>query len=503
MTYFGSRMALIRKLKGMAKLFAVVETFCFPISLLTVFVVALSAVTTLIASVFATFGVTFPAFALPDGVTLVLVAAVVGYLTNYIAIQMLYYPVSATDLQGFPHSDNKGHGERLAIKRSRIITLATFGFWTKGLIPRNREKVAWQIGLVAEERFVTPEAAAKFLPKITKAFLSKNVDGKVRGVELLRKLVLANRDAAAAIVRDLSVGFVKQGDKSAVRDFVAKIGKSEVVATALTAATLDYTKNHPEKIVRIVREMVSAFTQDIVRSQDPAEALDFGNSSLLDVVVHTVKGVSAVARGVAAAALEGVSDSVLLPRVEKFLKECDTSERKKTVQNLLEGFLPIIFDKIGEKITSDPKILDVVISGDIIDKLVNVKFDDEAFWNGLGEKIAPRLESPINDALRGMTKEQFASFFGEGHLVAENVRDTIMRMPLLDFYSMLDDVMAEHLGAIQVFGFILGGTIGYIQYAVLLAQTGHAIAAYYMIGVPLLLVLVAKMAMKFRLLNLK
>lgn len=221
------------------------------------------------------------------------------------------------------------------------------------------------------------------------------------------------------------------------------------------------------------------------------------------VVVHTVKGVSAVARGVAAAALEGVSDSVLLPRVEKFLKECDTSERKKTVQNLLEGFLPIIFDKIGEKITSDPKILDVVISGDIIDKLVNVKFDDEAFWNGLGEKIAPRLESPINDALRGMTKEQFASFFGEGHLVAENVRDTIMRMPLLDFYSMLDDVMAEHLGAIQVFGFILGGTIGYIQYAVLLAQTGHAIAAYYMIGVPLLLVLVAKMAMKFRLLNLK
>lgn len=484
MTYFICRMALIRKLHGTAKLFAVVETICFPVSVLTVFVVAVSAVTTLAGTVLASLGFCFPVFVLPDGVTFVSVSAAVGYITNYVAIQMLYYPVSANDLRVFPQLDGKVQGVEHALKRSRVISLVTLGFWTKGLIPRNRQKVAWQIGLVAEERFVTPEAVVRFLPKITNVLLSKNAEGKVLVVELMRKLVLANRDAAAAIMRDLIVGFVKHGDKSTIRDFVAKIGKSEVVATALTKATLDYTKDHPEKIVFIVREMVSAFTQDLVKSQDPDEELDFGNSSIFAILAHTVEGVSAVAKGVAAAALEGVSDAMLLPRVEKFLKECDTPERKEIVQNVLGGFLPIIFDKIGENITSDPKILDVVISGDVIDKLVNVKFDDEAFWNGLGEKMAPRLEAPINEALRGMTKEQFASFFGAGHLVAENVRDTIMQMPLLDFYSMLDEVMAEHLGAIQVFGFVLGALVGYIQYSIVLLREGFYVVPCLMLLIP-------------------
>ena len=209
-------------------------------------------------------------------------------------------------------------------------------------------------------------------------------------------------------------------------------------------------------------------------------------------------GISQVLRGFTSAVIDGVAE-IGLPQIKNLiLRYAADPDRKKSLQEKLAGILPIIFDQLGGKITEKPEILEAVISGDVIESLVNVKFDDEAFWNGLGDTLAPRLEVAINDALKDIPKDKFVTFFGNGHLVAENVRDTIMRMPLLDFYSMLDDVMAEHLGAIQVFGFVLGGAIGYIQYAVLFAQKGNAPVAYCLIGVPLLLVLTAKMSVSLK-----
>ena len=61
-----------------------------------------------------------------------------------------------------------------------------------------------------------------------------------------------------------------------------------------------------------------------------------------------------------------------------------------------------------------------------------------------------------------------------------------MGMKLLDFYAMLDDIMAEHLGAIQVFGFILGAAIGYVQYSVSMIAPGRSTLPYLLVGVPLL-----------------
>ena len=65
-------------------------------------------------------------------------------------------------------------------------------------------------------------------------------------------------------------------------------------------------------------------------------------------------------------------------------------------------------------------------------------------------------------------------------------------MKLLDFYAMLDDILAEHLGAIQVFGFILGAAIGYVQYSVSLIAPGHSALPYLLLGIPLLFLMTVK-----------
>ena len=72
------------------------------------------------------------------------------------------------------------------------------------------------------------------------------------------------------------------------------------------------------------------------------------------------------------------------------------------------------------------------------------------------------------------------------------VERTVMDMKLLDFYAMLDDILAEHLGAIQVFGFILGAAIGYVQYSVSKIAPGCSTLPYLLIGVPLLVLVTIK-----------
>ena len=73
-----------------------------------------------------------------------------------------------------------------------------------------------------------------------------------------------------------------------------------------------------------------------------------------------------------------------------------------------------------------------------------------------------------------------------------------MGMKLLDFYAMLDDILAEHLGAIQVFGFILGAAIGYVQYSVSMIAPGHSVLPYLLLGVPLLVLMMIKTCTAFR-----
>lgn len=473
--YFKRQRCLIQKLNGSAKVFSIMETLCFPISIATISAVLIHSCAVVVVSVSSNFGCKFWVPELPGWVSCILVAAAVGYLTNYIAIQMLYYPISNEDLQEGEGSDKSLIADKVeaALHKSKVVSWSTFGFWGKGLIPRNRGKVAWQIGLIAEERFVTPETISMFLPKLTRALLTRNDQGKIRGVEIIRGLVANNRDQAAETIRGLLIGFIKNGDKDAIRVQIAKIGRSEAVATALTAALLTYLRENPESVVASVREMVASFTKGYAKPRHDE------NDSLLS-------GLSQVMRGVTGAVIEGVTE-IGSSQIKSFIESFDTNpERRRSVREKLERILPELFDRIGERVVKNPALLEEIVSGDVIDHLINVKIDDEVFWNDLGERLAPEMDRVVTRALQGMSQKTIRSFLGEDHPVAETIKETIMRMNLLDFYKMLDDVMAEHLGAIQVFGFVLGAIIGYVQYSIVLLHACPSVAHYLMMGIPII-----------------
>lgn len=483
--FFKKRFEIIAKSRRITRVFAYGEMVCFPVSVGVIGLVAAHSLLVLLMPLLRRMGVdvVIPA-ALPSWFVAVLVSAAIGYLTNYIAIQMLYYPVDTADIVGDgcgvgTRRPTSGHAgcmplsvdEREALVKSRILSVVTFGFWKKGLIPQNKGKVARQMGRIAEEKFMTAENIAYLIPKLGNLFLSKNSVGKIRGVEFVRQLAITHKDKVADLLRWIGREVVTGDNYQTVLNLLAKVGRSEAVSNALSAALFDYMEKNPESVVSFVREMVSGFTDAQNRKAARSESIwDMFKAGATSVIV------------------EGVAE-IGYPQIRSFLEEYAKSPvHREQFRDRLASLLPIFCDKIAEKIVSEPQLLEQFISGDFVSELIHIDIADDRFWNMIGEKVVPGLHAAIGSALESIPKEQFAGVFTGNHHIADVVERTIMSMKLLDFYRMLDEVMAEHLGAIQVFGFILGAAIGYVQYAVSVIAVGHSALPYLFIAVPILAV---------------
>lgn len=478
--FFKKRREVIAKSKGITKkVFAYGELVCFPISVGVIAIVAAHALLSLAIPLLEMCGVGVEIPALPPWFTAVFVAAAIGYLTNYIAIQMLYYPVSEEDLGEGRAAARPA--EREALSKSRILSIVTLGFWKKGLIPQNKDKVARQMGRIAEERFVTPENMAYLVPKLGNLFLSRNAAGKIRGMEFIRQLAVAHKDEVADILQWIGRDVLTGNNYKTIRSFLAKIGRSEALANALSAALFDYMEQNPESIASFVREMISGFTDAQTQKADDSGSL--------------WEQIKAGATGFIVEAVASIGYPQIRSCLEDYARD---PQHREQFRERLSSLLPIFCDKIAEKIVSDPQSLSALVSGDFVSQLIHIDISDDRFWNMIGEKVVPGLQGAIGSAFASIPEDQFAKFFTGGHHIASMVERTVMGMRLLDFYAMLDDIMAEHLGAIQVFGFILGAAIGYVQYSVSMIAPGHSALPYLLIGIPLLALTMIKVCTALR-----
>lgn len=485
-SFFNKRYEIISKSHGLACAFACGELLCFPLSVVTVVIVAVHSFLVLSLPLCRCAGldVVIP-LALPSWFVSIFVSAAIGYLTNYIAIQMLYYPVDSTDLIGEDPFDSKlvysSASMREAVFKSRVLLAVTFGFWRRGLIPQNKGKVARQMGLIAEEKFLTVENIAYLVPKLGNLFFSKDSCDKIRGVEFVRRLVIEHKENVAEILRWVGREIVTGDNYQSVRKLLTKIGRSDAVSNALSASLFDYMEKNPEAVVVFVREMVTGFTD--AQNRKAAES---------DSIWEQLKA------GATSVIVEGVAE-IGYPQIRAFLEEyVKTPGHREQFRDRLSSLLPIFCDKIAEKIVSEPQLLEQFVSGDFVAGLINIDIADDRFWCMINEKVVPALHAAVSSAFDAMPKDRFAEFFSGNHHVADVVERTILNMKLLDFYGMLDRIMAEHLGAIQVFGFVLGGAIGYVQYTVQLAQRGLTSVGCWLIGVPLILILTAKVTLPLR-----
>ena len=111
------------------RVFAALELLFFPLSLLTVFVLLPLQIVA-----------KHMAVEIPSGYLLafhILLSAAIGYITNYIALQMLFKPF---ERDGW-----------------HWLSICTFGYWKQGLVPKNKKSIGVEIGRQIETKLLPPE----------------------------------------------------------------------------------------------------------------------------------------------------------------------------------------------------------------------------------------------------------------------------------------------------------------------------------------------------------
>lgn len=223
------------------RIFALLEVVLFPVSLATV-------VAMFRQPFLRHYGYTPPQWL--DKVAMpILVAGAIGYLTNRLAIEMLFKPYRRTN--------------------RHILPWLTFGYWKQGLVPRNKAKIAEVVGKQAEGHFIDPVKLADDICAAVNGALS---DPQV--AKSVRKAAKRQIEAHGGEIAEAITGHVRRAVSRQIAERLGPMGAvvapvaDAVIASAITpnavASTLDGLIDSPDafraleavrpEIERLVRE---------------------------------------------------------------------------------------------------------------------------------------------------------------------------------------------------------------------------------------------------------
>ena len=170
--------------------------------------------------------------------------------------------------------------------------------------------------------------------------------------------------------------------------------------------------------------------------------------------------------------VDKVLDSLDWNNVENRLKEKLRSEKTKQyadimlsqmfkrVDSWLEGSesddaMDLLTKEIRDGLREKGRALLQENVPSLVDQLIGY----EPFWTWLDEKLLLTM-LPIVDR---MIREKGHDVIMGKLRLAERVSEAVDRQDTRQFYEMINTLAAQHLGAIQVLGYLLGGIIGALQ----------------------------------------
>lgn len=409
---------LAARKQGTARLFVLAEAFCVVASWMTLLALAGTTVLSL-------FGVELPfwasRFVLP-----ILTNAMVGYVTNYLAVTMLFEPYTRAE----------GHW----------IRWITAGLWRQGLIPARRGELAESVGQEVSGRLLTPEAITEEVSDLLVAALDdERLRGSLRtvlGPALRENLPVMIDRLTPEILSLLRQGITEGFHRENLRDFIEKVLDPWLASRAsrerLVGTAVKFLRKQTPRLVSTMREVAENYRRrhylhslflgvaeylGALDWRELEEAIDEGLASPENRgrVIDTLADLGPIL----AEALEG---SELEPIIES-LK--DRSSDYLGVR--LETFLAERLPEAGQRLVDTP-----------------------AFWRWLVNEAVPRTRPH----LLAWLERDGVEVVGRRFDVVGRVRHAVAEMDVRGLHEMVDGVATEQMGAIQVLGYLLGFTVG-------------------------------------------
>ena len=400
-----------------ARAFALAEMVLLPLSFVTFGYVALEAV-------LGWFGVSLSA-AMPTWLTRwalpVLTAAAIGYVTNWLAILMLFKPYE---------------------KHKWLVV------WPQGLLPRNKANIAREVGNKVGTELLPPKALIDEFEADVRDYLSRS--DVVAGLRNMMQKMLKSHEPAV-------VGLLVPQVESAVGGILERFVTPKQLQ-AFWDETLAPRLNDPETrefLARKIIEVIDAHAPELVQGIRTKLRAHLNSMSLMpEFLVEVVMEFFADETAIR----ELLSDWLGQPETQATFRDKlllvgeKTDEWMKSTQGQakLERFTGEMKRKCNAYATQYVR--------EALPKILSQAFSSETLWKWVEQTALPSAK----DRLLAYLSERKDALVGKLRL-AERVESAINAQDVAQFHKMLNDLAAQHLSAIQVLGYVLGAIIGAIQ----------------------------------------
>lgn len=366
------------------------------------------------------------------------VSAAIGYLTNWVAIEMLFKPYERTWKHPF--------------------AWITLGYWRQGLVPKNKAQIAKTIGEKVSGQLLQPEKLAVDLCDMVGGLLeNKEIIGQIQN-EVKNQVISHKQQIIDFLSPQIEAGIITEIDKLLTAENVQNFWDSQIeprlasedFRNRLTNLVVDTIEKKAPAIAEKIRPALVKLITDYCKEK---------TQGLMGGVLAPV--VNPLAEGLADRMLSnqtienGISNWINSPETPATLSEGltnmvttireyikspernnDISQFVSDLRNQFKGYL--------EKWLQDklPSSADSIIR-------------NESLWNwgtSLLTSSKPQLEKFIQEKGMPMILEKLN--------IQGRIQSAVDNQDMHQFHEMINDVVAQHLGAIQVLGFVLGGLAG-------------------------------------------
>ncbi|MCB1159421.1 MAG: DUF445 family protein [Leptospiraceae bacterium] len=377
----------------------------------------------------------------------VLMAGIVGYFTNFLAIKMLFQP-----------------------KQGKVLG------W-EGLVPKNKKKIARSLGNSIQNQLLAPEIILAYI------YERKLIEtGTLKLANWIDQIFQDEKVRNAVTAKIISV-LKEKGPEivSAVFD----VSEETLKNLARNPEEIKKFWEHArERIVEYIkteenREAIAVSTKKVLLEEIPR--LSRVLNEALETYLHQKKAIGTL--GMSLKKLVSFNDGAIQEVLEKFIKDPETSEQfMGMLDTLVDEFQAklnsqetqdFILSKVEDWISISSKYARQSILPTGIDKL-KAYLDDEKNWQKLDQFIFKTLDWGKVKVLEYMSSDE-----GQEHVktniakvvhqinVTQLVEEQVMKLDTDELEKMILDNTGGNLVVIQVLGGVLGMIAGLIQVHIL------------------------------------
>ncbi len=403
------------------RVFAGCEMFCFPASMISLMLpVAMLMLNAL------GFGHVLPEWCVGK-LFPVLISAAVGYLTNWLAILMLFHPYR------------------------EIKWLIV---WKQGLFPRNRAKVATSLGTQVGGKLFSPHVVASRICEMLNDFLTPDLGRKIKG--MLRDFLKENQDQIVAyLIPRIQVTFLSAVDKYVTVDDVRNLWDRELAPRLedeetrrkIAAQIVKFGSENAPQLVAAIRAKVK---EHLKAKLDGKPIVDAFSDMIVEFVMENFAEEAAVQQMI----VQWLSEEETLKMLKD--KTVVMSNRLKAWMNSDEGKRKITFFTDASKDKLKQFICHYLETE--LPAFAQGAFESEKLWLWIENEMLPNVKRNLIVYVKTHRHQIVQSLN-----IPKMIENGINSQPIEKFHAMINDIAAEQLGAIQVLGYFLGAAVGFLQ----------------------------------------